>query len=153
AGFRAVRGGRLAGERLAGGRAVLGICVGMLIRVAGSVESGDADAGGGQWPGTVDRRRAAILRHMGGNTGGGAEGSRLPRGREAQARVYFVHSFAVRGWDGGGTGAVPPLITRAEHGERFLAAVEDGPLSATQFHPEKSGDAGAHLLRNWVGDL
>lgn len=153
AGFRAVRGGRLVGERLAGGRPVLGICVGMQIMFARSVESGDAVEGCGQWPGTVERLRAPILPHMGWNTVRAAEGSRLLRGLDAETRFYFVHSYAVRGWDGGGTGAVPPLITRAEHGEPFLAAVEDGPLSATQFHPEKSGDAGAHLLRNWVGDL
>ena len=41
----------------------------------------------------------------------------------------------------------------ATHGEPFVAAVENGPLSATQFHPEKSGDAGAHVLENWLKQL
>jgi glutamine amidotransferase len=47
----------------------------------------------------------------------------------------------------------PPLVTWATHGEPFVAAVENGPLAATQFHPEKSGDAGARLLANWVATL
>jgi glutamine amidotransferase len=70
-------------------------------------------------------------------------------------RFYFVHSYAVRDWTlvtNDRTRA--PLVTWAEHGgDRFVAAVENGPLSATQFHPEKSGDAGARLLRNWVDSL
>jgi glutamine amidotransferase len=47
----------------------------------------------------------------------------------------------------------PPLVTWATHGEPFVAAVENGPLCATQFHPEKSGDAGAALLSNWLETL
>ena len=66
-----------------------------------------------------------------------------------------MHSYAARDWalrTDGRTRA--PLVTWAEHGgDRFVAAVENGPLCATQFHPEKSGDAGAALLRNWVATL
>lgn len=153
-GFRAVRGCRLVDERLAGGRPVLGICVGMQIMFARSVESGDAAEGCGRWPGTVERLRASILPHMGWNTVRRAGGSRLLRGLDPETRFYFVHSYAVHRWDRGGPGAITAArVTWAEHGEPFVAAVEDGPLAATQFHPEKSGDAGAQLLRNWVGDL
>jgi glutamine amidotransferase len=64
-------------------------------------------------------------------------------------RFYFVHSYAVLGW----TGPEDARVTWSEHGAPFVAAVEDGPLTATQFHPEKSGDAGATLLRTWVRSL
>jgi glutamine amidotransferase len=82
------------------------------------------------------------------------QGSRLFAGVERE-RFYFVHSYAARRWDLLTTGRTrAPLVTWSEHGgDRFVAAVENGPLSATQFHPEKSGDAGASLLRNWVGSL
>jgi len=60
----------------------------------------------------------------------------------------------VQRWELPAGGPLPqPLLTWAEHGGRFLAAVENGPLSATQFHPEKSGDTGAALLENWVRGL
>jgi glutamine amidotransferase len=72
----------------------------------------------------------------------------------AGERFYFVHSYAARTFAplGGGRLAAPK-VTWAEHGDRFVAAVENGPLAATQFHPEKSGDVGAHLLRTWVRGL
>jgi imidazole glycerol-phosphate synthase subunit HisH len=90
-----------------------------------------------------------VLPHMGWNTVQAAPGSVLFAGLDPGTRFYFVHSYAVRAWDP----AAIPLVSWAEHGERFAAAVEDGPLSATQFHPEKSGDAGAELLRNWLEKL
>ncbi len=73
-------------------------------------------------------------------------------------RFYFVHSYGVRDFplartDGPPSPLAEPLVTWAEHGDRFVAAVENGPLSATQFHPEKSGDAGAALLTNWLQTL
>ena len=66
-----------------------------------------------------------------------------------------MHSYGVRSWVLETKGRTqPPAVTWAEYaGDRFVAAVENGPLSATQFHPEKSGDAGAALLRNWVESL
>jgi len=152
-GLRAVRGPETIGRRLAGGRPVLGICVGMQVLFEVGVEHGVRTAGCAEWPGTVERLRAPVLPHMGWNTVKAPEGSRLFAGVEDE-RFYFVHSYAVRHWDMPASDRLtPPLVTWAEHGEPFVAAVENGALSATQFHPEKSGDAGARLLRNWVESL
>jgi glutamine amidotransferase len=153
-GLRAVKGDRIIGRRLAGGRPVLGICVGMQILFARGVEHGVETEGCDEWPGTVSRLEAPVVPHMGWNTVSVPAGSSLFAGVEDE-RFYFVHSYAARSWDlvtHDRTRA--PLVTWAEHGgDRFVAAVENGPLSATQFHPEKSGDAGATLLRNWVAAL
>ena len=151
AGLRAVHGDRIIDRRLAGGRPVLGICVGMQILFEHGVEHGVDTAGVGQWPGVVDRLEAPILPHMGWNTVTPAAGSRLFEGVEDE-RFYFVHSFGVRHWAFAAHNArqAAPLVTWSEYGTPFVAAVENGPLSATQFHPEKSGDAGARLLGNWI---
>ena len=159
-GLRAVQGDRMIGERLAGGRPVLGICVGMQILFEQGVEFSDGEGalpaeGMGEWPGVVQRLDADVLPHMGWNTVEVAEGSALFAGLPESERFYFVHSYGVQDWElvtDGRTEA--PLVHWAEHGRtRFVAAVENGPLWATQFHPEKSGDAGARLLRNWVDTL
>jgi len=154
AGLRSVEGPRAIGRRLAGGRPVLGICVGMQVLFERGVEHGVETEGCDEWPGTVERLEAQVVPHMGWNTVDVPEGSRLFSGIEEE-RFYFVHSYAARTWDlhtDGRTRA--PLVTWSEHGgDRFVAAVENGPLCATQFHPEKSGDAGATLLRNWVESL
>ncbi|MDZ5663726.1 imidazole glycerol phosphate synthase subunit HisH [Nocardioides sp. zg-1308] len=154
AGLREVKGDRIIGRRLAGGRPVLGICVGMQVLFARGVEHGVETAGCAEWPGTVDRLQADVVPHMGWNTVEVPSGSPLFAGIEDE-RFYFVHSYGVRDWElvtNDRTAA--PLVTWAEHGgDRFVAAVENGPLSATQFHPEKSGDAGAKLLKNWVESL
>jgi len=152
-GLRAVRGPAVIGRRLAGGRPVLGICVGMQVLFEVGVEHEVRTAGCAEWPGTVERLRAPVLPHMGWNTVKAPEGSRLFAG-VADERFYFVHSYAVRHWDLPASDRLAtPLVTWAEHGEPFVAAVENGALSATQFHPEKSGDPGARLLRNWVESL
>ncbi|WP_054811420.1 imidazole glycerol phosphate synthase subunit HisH [Nocardia arizonensis] len=154
AGLRAVRGERIIGQRLAGGRPVLGICVGMQILFERGVEFGVETEGCAEWPGTVERLSAPVLPHMGWNTVSAPADSTLFAGLDRDTRFYFVHSYAAQTWD------LPPSqhfanprLTWAEHGVPFLAAVENGALSATQFHPEKSGDAGAQLLRNWVTSL
>lgn len=140
-------------RRLAGGRPVLGVCVGMQVLFERGVERGQSSEGLGEWPGTVTELDAPVLPHIGWNTVEAGEGSVLLRGIE-QERFYFVHSFAAKSWRLNVTGAFPkPTLTWATHGERFLAAVENGPLAATQFHPEKSGEAGIGLLRNWVQSL
>ena len=153
-GLRAIRGHEVIGRRLAGGRPVLGICVGMQILFERGVEHGVETEGCDEWPGVVERLQAPVVPHMGWNTVDVAAGSTLFRGIE-QERFYFVHSYGVRDWTlqtNDRTRA--PLVHWTEHGgDRFVAAVENGPLSATQFHPEKSGDAGAALLRNWVESL
>ena len=153
-GLRAVDGPKVIGRRLAGGRPVLGICVGMQVMFEGGVEHGRPSSGLGEWPGTVERLPAPIVPHMGWNTVEVPAGSTLFAGVEDQ-RFYFVHSYGVRRFPlGEGSGVpsrlTPPSVTWAEHGDRFVAGVENGPLSATQFHPEKSGDAGAQLLTNWL---
>ena len=154
AGLRAARGHEVIGRRLAGGRPVLGICVGMQVLFEHGVEHGVDTPGLDEWPGVVERLQAPVVPHMGWNTVEVPQGSRLFAGVEGE-RFYFVHSYGVRDWTlrtDGRTRA--PLVTWATHGaDRFVAAVENGPLSATQFHPEKSGDAGAALLRNWVDAL
>ena len=156
AGLQAVCGRELVGRRLAGARPVLGICVGMQVLFEASTEAYTAGAlpGLAEWPGTVERLPAAVVPHMGWNTVRTPAGTRLFTGVEGE-RFYFVHSYAVQRWALGPTDTVfaPPLVTWAQHGAPFVAAVENGPLSATQFHPEKSGDAGAQLLENWVTSL
>ena len=155
AGLRAVRGDQIVDRRLAGGRPVLGICVGLQVMFAEGVEHGVRTDGLGQWPGTVRRLDAETVPHMGWNTVEPAADSRLFAGIEGE-RFYFVHSYGVVDWElrsDGTSRLAPPRVTWSEHGERFVAAVENGPLSATQFHPEKSGDAGAQLLRSWVQGL
>jgi imidazole glycerol-phosphate synthase subunit HisH len=153
-GLRAVRGHRTIGRRLAGGRPVLGICVGMQVLFERGVEHGVETEGCDEWPGVVERLQAPVVPHMGWNAVSAPEDSILFDGIAGE-RFYFVHSYGVRDWTlqtNDRTRA--PLVTWTEHGgDRFVAAVENGPLSATQFHPEKSGDAGADLLRNWVGSL
>ena len=142
-------------RRLAGGRPVLGICVGMQVMFTLGVEHDETTAGLAQWPGVVERLHAPVLPHMGWDTVGVPEGSRLFRGLENES-FYFVHSYAVTSWawdDRGGGVRRPPLVTWCDYGEPFVAAIENGPLVATQFHPEKSGDAGLALLRNWVREL
>ena len=150
-GLTAVRGERIIGRRLAGGRPVLGICVGMQILFDRGVEFGVEADGCGEWPGTVERLQADVLPHMGWNTVDAPENSVLFDGIDRETRFYFVHSYAAQQWELEPSETIAaPLLTWADHGGRFLAAVENGALSATQFHPEKSGDAGAALLENWV---
>jgi glutamine amidotransferase len=132
-------------DRVAAGRPVLGICVGMQVLFDAGVEHGVESAGLGVLAGRVEQLVAPIRPHMGWNTVTPAAGSALFAGLASGTRFYFVHSYAAH--------SAPGLVTYAEHGEPFVAAVEAGPVSATQFHPEKSGDAGATLLANWLGTL
>lgn len=153
AGLRSVGGPEIIAKRLADGRPVLGICVGMQVLFETGDERGVRTEGCGEWPGTVDRLTAPVLPHMGWNTVTAAADSTLFAGVEHE-RFYFVHSYAARAWPVPALDDRPaPQLTWAEHGEPFLAAVENGALSATQFHPEKSAAAGARLLANWVRTL
>jgi glutamine amidotransferase len=151
--LRESRGDEMIERRLAGGRPVLGICVGMQVLFERGVERGAVEEGLGQWPGTVTELDAPVLPHMGWNTVRAGEGSVLFRGLE-QERFYFVHSFGVQTWE---LDVIRPFrqpsVTWCDYGTPFVAAVENGPLSATQFHPEKSGAAGIRLLANWVDSL
>jgi glutamine amidotransferase len=153
-GLAAVGGPALIERRLAGGRPVLGICVGLQVMFAAGLENGQERAGLGQWPGAVTRLQAPVVPHMGWSPVEPPSGSRLFAGVERE-RFYFVHSYAAHtlDLDTARTPFAAPMVTWARHGERFVAAVENGPLSATQFHPEKSGAAGARLLENWIATL
>lgn len=151
--LRAVRGDEIIDRRLAGGRPVLGICVGMQVLFERGVERGVDTEGLGEWPGAVTELRSEVLPHMGWNTVQPDAGSVLFDGIEDE-RFYFVHSYAAQDWTLEVQPPFPgPKLTWADHGGRFLAAVENGPLSATQFHPEKSSEAGIRLLANWIGSL
>ena len=148
-----VRGNQIVDRRLAGGRPVLGICVGMQVLFERGVERGINTEGFGEWPGTVRELPSSILPHMGWNTVDAAEGTGLFAGLEGE-RFYFVHSYAAQDWSLEPTPPFrAPKVTWANHGGRFIAAVENGPLTATQFHPEKSGEAGIRLLSNWLRTL
>ena len=150
AGLRAVGGDKLIAQRLAAGRPVLGICVGMQVLFQAGVEHGQLTEGCGLLPGTVERLEAPVLPHMGWNTVSPPQGTSLFAGIGPDTRFYFVHSYGLRYARAVLLRDSGALVTWATHGEPFAAAVEDGPLSATQFHPEKSGDAGAVLLSNWL---
>ncbi|GAA1805610.1 imidazole glycerol phosphate synthase subunit HisH [Nesterenkonia flava] len=146
---------RWIGRRIAGGRPVLGICVGHQILFERGVEHGIAADGMGEWPGEVTALPENVtVPHMGWNTVRAPQDSVLFQGLHDE-RFYFVHSYAVQSWDFDQTidSMAAPKVTWAHHGADFIAAVENGPLSATQFHPEKSGDAGMQLLRNWITSL
>jgi glutamine amidotransferase len=147
AGIDALRAGPVIADRVRDGRPVLGICVGMQILFSAGEEHGVVTKGIGLLPGTVTRLSAPVVPHMGWNTVAWPAASLLGRGIADGTRFYFVHSYAA-----------PPVVegssvATAVHGGAFAAAVEHGALSATQFHPEKSGDAGAALLANWIEGL
>ena len=146
-GLNAVDGGEIVRERLAKERPTLGICIGMQILFSQGAEHSEtaAHAGVGIWDGVVSQLAAPILPHMGWNTVETNPASILFKGIETES-FYFVHSYAAKT-------AVGKTQAWSTHGEKFLAAVEDGYISATQFHPEKSGAAGLALIKNWVGSL
>lgn len=153
--LESIRGSELIERRLAGGRPVMGICVGMQILFDEGDEHGVHTRGAGEWPGAVERLHADILPHMGWNTVERAADSQMFAQLSEEERFYFVHSYGVRDWTLETDDlTTPPSVAWAQHeNDRFVAAVENGPLWATQFHPEKSGDAGLQLLSNWVDTL
>ena len=153
AGLRGIGGEKVIAGRVGAGRPVLGICVGMQVLFTEGVEFGLRTEGCGVFPGTVDKLDAPVLPHMGWNTVAPPPGSALFDGIAECTRFYFVHSFGLRMRDAAPLVAAGARLTVTEHGEPFAAAVEHGTVAATQFHPEKSGDAGARVLGNWLGTL
>ncbi|MCA0294038.1 MAG: imidazole glycerol phosphate synthase subunit HisH [Actinobacteria bacterium] len=149
-GLAGVGGPRLILKRLEARKPVLAICVGHQVLFSLGVEHGEPTPGVGVLPGVVEELDAVPLPHMGWNTVSPPAASAMFAGVERE-RFYFVHSYGVHevpDWP------ASARITWAEHGgDRFIAAVEQGPLWSTQFHPEKSGDAGGRLLRNWLQTL
>ncbi|HEY8472759.1 MAG TPA: imidazole glycerol phosphate synthase subunit HisH [Natronosporangium sp.] len=137
--------------RVAAGRPVLGICVGAQILFEYGDEHGTVTKGLGLLPGGVQRLTAERVPHMGWNTVSAPDASVLFLGLPSDARFYFVHSYAATPTPA--LAEAGALVAVTDHGGEFVAGVELGSLSATQFHPEKSGDAGATLLRNWLGTL
>lgn len=151
--LESVRGGAIIEKRLTGSRPVMGICVGMQVLFSSGNEHGIQAEGLGEWPGVVEKLPATILPHMGWNTVETPDDTTLFDSIRDE-RFYFVHSYAAQQWTLDVQPPFPqPKLTWSEHGGRFLAAVENGPLTATQFHPEKSGEAGIQLLRNWLTSL
>jgi len=153
AGIRRIGGEKVIASRVEAGRHVLGICVGMQVLFGAGVEHGQRTEGCGVFHGTVERLDAPVLPHMGWNTVAPPAGSVLFGGITDGTRFYFVHSYALRMRDAAPLLESGAKVTVTEHGEPFAAAVERGVLAATQFHPEKSGDAGAAVLSNWLAAL
>ena len=151
--LQSVKGAELIDKRLSGGKPVLGICVGLQIMFETGQEHGVESLGLGQWPGTVSRLDSPKLPHMGWNNVQAAEGSKLFKNLNNEL-FYFVHSYAAKEFPlQVDPPFVSPMVSYAEYGEKFIAAVENGPLTGVQFHPEKSGPAGIQLLSNWIGSL
>jgi glutamine amidotransferase len=151
AGIDELGAGPVIADRVAAGRPVLGICVGMQIMFDSGVEHGVQTKGLGLLPGVVSRLTAERIPHMGWNTVDVAGGSAILRGLDAATRFYFVHSYAAS--DLQALRRAGAEVTTASHDEPFAAVVELGSLAVAQFHPEKSADAGSALLRNWVAGL
>jgi glutamine amidotransferase len=147
AGLKALSAESVIAARVAGDAPVLAICVGMQVLFDQGEEHGVVTDGLGLVPGRVTPLRAPRVPHMGWNTVTVADGSQMFAGLPSDARFYFVHSYAAQAVAGQG------MVTIAHHGGPFVAALERDALWATQFHPEKSGDCGAALLRQWVSNL
>lgn len=148
-GLIGIGGDEIIRERYSMQRPTLGICIGMQIFFSTGLEPSREKAastpGVGIWQGSVSRLNAPVLPHMGWNTVAAPAGSTFFDGIEEES-FYFVHSYAAKE-------AVGQRVSWTEYGEKFVSAVEDGVMTATQFHPEKSGSAGLKLIKNWTKAL
>ena len=135
----------LISERVEKTRPIFGICVGMQTLFESSNEKVES-AGIGILAGEVNKLSAPVLPHMGWNTVKVGSNSKLFSGIENES-FYFVHSYAAK------KVVLDAVNTTTNYGEDFLAAVEKDFVVSTQFHPEKSGAAGARLISNWVATL
>lgn len=141
----AAGGPEIIAQRVALGRPLIGICVGAQILFEGGSEKG-GHQGLGVFNGQVDLIEAPILPHIGWNNVAADSSSVLLRGLDGES-FYFVHSYAAK------VEVTDAANSWCNYGENFLAVAERGPVSAVQFHPEKSGAVGAKLIANWVGTL
>lgn len=156
-GLKALSGDRVITDRLRAGRPVLGVCVGEQIMFERGRERGHEADGLGLISGNVELLDADVVPHMGWDTVDAPSDSVLMDG-VGEERFYFVHSYAAMDAHPADLsrfdidlGDAPERITWCDYGRsRFVAAYERGPLCATQFHPEKSAEAGARLLKNWI---
>jgi len=124
------------------GKPFLGICVGMQWMFSGSSEAPGV-SGFGLFKGEVERFCSSVKSpHVGWNQLSIRNGSRLLAGIPADAFVYFTHSYRAAVGDG--------TVAECEYGGPFAAAVERDHVFGVQFHPEKSGDTGLEILRNFV---
>ena len=140
-----VGGAEIIADRVSKSRPIFGICVGMQVLFESSNEKKDTQ-GLGILRGKVSELKAPVLPHMGWNNVAAAPSSKLFKGVEDES-FYFVHSYAAK------EPVAESVNTITNYGEDFLAAVEKDFIVATQFHPEKSGAAGAKLISNWVKTL
>jgi glutamine amidotransferase len=133
---------RLLGE----GRPLLGICLGMQWLFEGSEEAPDAP-GLGVFSGRCYRLRgdaagAIKIPHVGWNSLAMTRDDGIVKGVPAAAQVYFTHSYVAP--------VTGDTVAQTEHGEAFASIVQRGQVAGVQFHPEKSGDVGLQVLRNFV---
>lgn len=146
-GIRACGAETMLRQRVRDHAPILGICVGLQVLFTEGVEGGSHTPGIDVLPGVVEPLEAPVLPHMGWDTVTVPDASIIFRGI-ADERFSFVHSFAIRAW-----ADVPGIVSTTTYGDTFVAAVEHGSITATQFHPEKSGAAGLLLLENWLHSL
>jgi glutamine amidotransferase len=152
-GLNKVRADEIVDKRLVSNKSILGICVGMQVMFSEGEEHSISTPGLAQWRGAVTQLTAKILPHMGFNSVTVSAGSKMFSDIETE-QFYFLHSFAAKELDfERAEPFIKPLVHKSNYYEDFIAAIEDGPLWATQFHPEKSGPAGLKLIENWLKQL
>jgi len=130
--------------RIAAGTPLFGICLGLQWLFETSAEA-PALRGLGVFEGQCQLMRAPKVPHVGWNSLSFPRPSRLMAGIPEGAQVYFTHSYAAP--------VVSATTAITNYGAPFSAAVERDNISAVQFHPEKSGDVGLRILRNWLDAL
>ncbi len=144
--LRAIGGDQVIEERIRHNRPVLGICVGMQILFQSSEEDQYQSRGLGFFNGRIKKLAHPVLPQVGWNIVEAPSDSQLFRSLSKES-FYFVHSYAAIDDE------PDAKVTYAEHGSRFIAAIERGAVSAVQFHPEKSGRAGLQLISQWAEKL
>jgi glutamine amidotransferase len=149
--LRAIGADQVVDRRLAGGRAVLAVGVGMHVMFTEVVQDGTATDGLGEWAGVVGTAPAGpteVEVPQGSALFAGLEDARFHVALEHAARAFPL----LEDWPAD-THLVVPLVTWSRGDDRFVVAVENGPLVGLQVHPEISGEPGAQVLARWVSSL